>query len=428
MWIFLLACKGTPDDTSDTSDTGVVDDTGDVEHDATWHCPDETPQVTAGEHTDWVVTTAHYALEVDGTQAWATQLGLMAEASWLAYGEWFGAEPAETPLRAGFYGSQGALQAAMQRDGQSPASSAGYYAWDSQTAYTSDQPTDYYDQVLFLHELAHQWHHLGAGASGGQADWFAEGLAETLSRHDWDGACLRVARRPLLSQEDFAAVALQAVDAHGSDVNDWIANDTWPGQRPLWFAVFRWMLETDPEGLQAFRAAYDADGSLDVPAALGDLDGDAFHDWLRSDQEPMTPVWIEWTHLSSDSVRGFAEYNSIARVKQPGDRFSATLQVPAQDYWAGVVLGWESTDEYTVLYVDQDGALFLGETLGGALTFWDAGAIPAPSGSLDMSVTWDGDQPVVQLGADTVQPELVHAPGAGLVVYGADVVFTEIAP
>ena len=424
MWILLLACTG-PNDSTDPNDT-ALDDTG-GELDASWHCPQETPTVAAGTDSDWVVTSAHYRLEVDGPQAAALELGLLAEASWLAFGDWFDAEPAQVPLRAGFYRDQSALQAAMVRDGAAPASSAGYYDWGTQTAYTGDQPTNYYDHVLFLHELVHQWHHLAAQPGGDQAAWYTEGLAETLSRHDWDGACLRIARLPVISQEDFSAEALRIVDSNGHDVASWVAQDSWPAERPLWFAFTRWLMELDPEAFEAFRLAYDADASVQVSSYFGDLDGQAFESWLIKEQEPLTPVWIEWTHLSSDSVRGFADYSSVARVKIPGDSFAATLQIPKQDFMAGLLLGWDSAQEHSVLYVHQDGSLTLGETLGGSLTFWEAGSIPTPSGALPMSVEWDQGQPIVQLGDNEVKPVLQHTPGAGLAIYDADVVFTDMA-
>lgn len=422
MWTLLLACTAPSD--SDPIDTAV--DTGDPVQEAPWHCPQDSPSVAAGTDTDWIVTSSHYRLEVDGSEASAQELGLLAEAAWLAYGDWFGVAPSETPLRAGFYESQGALQSAMERDGRPPASSAGYYDWGSQTAYTSDQPTNYYDHVLFLHELVHQWHHLGAQPVSDQSDWYAEGLAEVLSRHDWDGACLRIARLPVLSREDFSAVALDIVEGQGSDPAGWLAQDSWPGERPIWFAVTRWLMVLDPQAFEDFRLAYDADSSVQVADHYGTLDAQAFETWLRGEQEPMIPVWIEWTHRSSDAVRGFAEYSSVARVKEPGARFSATLQIPAGDYMAGLLLGWESAQENSVLYVDQSGQLTLGETLNGSLTFWEAGEIAPPSGALPMTLTWDQDQPVVQIGADEVTPAIQHSPGAGLALYASDVVFTDM--
>ena len=281
--------------------------------------------------------------------------------------------------------------------------------------------------MLFLHELAHQWHHLGGQPDGGQAVWYSEGLPEVLSRHDWDGECLRVARLPVTSQEDFSAEALRIVDANGNDVDTWLSQDIWPGERPIWFAVTRWLMALDPEAFEDFRLAYDADSSVTVSSYFGTLDGDAFEAWLRGEQEPLTPVWIEWTHRSSDSLRGFADYSSVARVKVPADSFSATLQVPNESFMAGLLLGWDSAQEHTVLYVHQDGSLTLGETLGGSLTFWEAGSIPSPSGRLPMSLEWDQGQPVVQLGDDEVRPALQHAPGGGLAIYDADVVFSEMA-
>lgn len=424
--LFLLAC------TDPTSAPGGSDD-GDTGADATdaepeWHCPSDFPDVSPGEETDWRVTSTHYTLEVDGTEARALELGLMAEGAWLALDAWFGVAPPSPPLLAGFYASADAMAAAMDRDGVSPVAAAGYYSPGSLRAYTSDQPTHYYDQVLFLHELTHQWHQQAAGADGHQAQWYAEGLAEALSRHDWDGACLRIGRVPVLSQEDFAARAQDIVDdAGGADLDAWISADSWPGARPIWYAVVSWLIEEHPDEFLSLREAYDGDSGLDPSTVLGSLDSVAFEDWLASEQEPMQIIWTEWVHRSSDHVWGLSSVSSAALLKQPVDRFDATLVVPGGDFWAGVVVGWDSAQENTMLFVDQSGALILSETTAGEMVFWDGGTVPPPDDALPMTLTWDGDQPVLDLGGEEVRPATTHAKAAGLAVYGASVEFTNLA-
>ena len=51
--------------------------------------------------------------------------------------------------------------------------------------------------MLLLHELVHQWQD-AVETNGGLPVWYVEGLAEGLSRHHWDGACLQLRVRPLL--------------------------------------------------------------------------------------------------------------------------------------------------------------------------------------------------------------------------------------
>jgi len=335
----LLACTdpgANPVGTKPGDDDTGRDTGGEAaEPEPDWHCPTDIPVLSPGVDTIWRVTTTHYALEVDGTEARALELGLLAEGAWLALDEWFGAAPPSPPLLAGFYESSDAMAAAMERDGIGVVSAAGYYSPGSLRAYATDQPTQYYDQVLFLHELTHQWHQQAAGADGYQAQWYAEGLAEALSRHDWDGACLRIGRLPVLSQEDFAAQALQIVDdAGGADLDGWIGADSWPGARPIWYAVVRWLIEEKPDEFLALREAYDGDSGLDPTAVLGSLDSAAFEVWLASDQEPMEVIWTECGASPASRQRPCSSSPSTGLTRRlwcrtsPSGRASSSLGTP----------------------------------------------------------------------------------------------------
>ena len=72
--------------------------------------------------------------------------------------------------------------------GVQPPAAGGYYHPSGRTAYAWRQPTIYFTRCLILHEATHQFHYLARTSNSvSLAFWYAEGLAEFLSRHYWDG-------------------------------------------------------------------------------------------------------------------------------------------------------------------------------------------------------------------------------------------------
>ena len=175
VWI-LVSCSGGDGDpgdvgavdtgTADTawSDTGVSTPEPVAPHPWAQHCAAASAVrdvTSSGKGVS--VTTEHFVLYLEGEPAErAEAYGQLAEAAWLALAEIHdGAEPPQGPLDVRVYASQTAWQEGMQAEGVTvPASAGGYYDPGTQIASLFQQPTVYYSQTLFLHEVFHQFHAL----------------------------------------------------------------------------------------------------------------------------------------------------------------------------------------------------------------------------------------------------------------------------
>jgi len=110
-----------------------------------------------------------------------------------------------------------------------------------------------------------------------------------------------------------------------------------PG-RPLSMALVRFLQFDDALGdaFADFRAAVDAgvdDEGAEFESRVGSLADreDDFDAWLRREQTPLTPVYLEWLHVDPTTIFGFADgVVSVARFKDapttyrhpPGDTVS----------------------------------------------------------------------------------------------------------
>ena len=182
-----------------SNDTAGGDDTAD---EAAWLEEPEvcgTPAVSlVASGAGFVATTTHYTLHLDGFDAAeAENLAILAELATEGFAASFGAATAG-PLEAFVAADQAGFQAQLAADGLGPVEGAGgYYEPSNGRAYLYRQPPAYCSRVLLLHELVHQWQD-AVETNGGLPVWYVEGLAEGLSRHHWDGACLQLRVRPLL--------------------------------------------------------------------------------------------------------------------------------------------------------------------------------------------------------------------------------------
>jgi len=408
----------------------VAEPVGDDDDDATGpeavtYCADPTPATDLGNA--WGVESARYSLYVEGTEAQATDFGALLEAAYDAYADWWAAdlEPDEA-LRVEFYATEGAMLAAIAADGvPKPEHAGGYYHSSSRTAYLYDQPTRYYDQVLLLHEAGHQLHDAFRGL-GGQPDWYGEGVVEYLSRHDWDGRCVRLGQLPNLSQEDTPAAARDAWA--GLTVEDVLGG---AGGRPAWYALLRFLDAEHRDALHAGLARVDGGepgGLADELSDLGALDS-ALRAFLDDDQEPLRPTFLEWLHRTPDSVLGWADgVLTIARAKD-GDRLDAWFAEPDDDAWAGGVLaGWSGPDDWLAVLVDADGQIWTFDVAGGGATWWDQGPAPAAvdgGWSVELRPA-DGGSTVAFNGESALYAHGL-TPASGLAVNDAEVLFTELS-
>jgi hypothetical protein len=401
--VSLAACQDPK--ASDTGEPDSGDLTDEVEE--TWFCDE-------GSYTidDGVIETEHYRLYFEIDESEALQMARLAEAAFDAMVDYFDAEPTALPLKAGWYTDFSAFQAAIVADGTTAPDSGGYYWPGTQTAYMFTQPTTYYSRMLFLHELAHQFHFLARTGNDGRDSWYVEGVAEYLSRHDWDGACIRLGRLPMLTWEDTPADALAEGDFDFSGSGDL--------SRPLAWATYRYLQHEAPDAFDAFRAAYDADASVllsdhvDVAATTA-----AVADWLPDEQEPMTPIFLDWIHVTEGVVVGESPYFSMALAKS-GETFTASHDTP-QGY-AGVVAAYTDSSNYSAWLVGADGELWTFVSTGGEALWWPMGTAPVGD-----RFTWTVSGTTITVNGVAYEESSGFTPRGGVALSGDAVVMESIS-
>ena len=397
-----LTDSGASDGTSDVglqADAGDAADAADAGPPAPQFCTAETPTVvTTGAGV--TATTTHYELYAETTAAEATELARLLEASSGAFESWFEKPaplPSGKPLKVKFYKDQPSWTAGMAADGVSaPADAGGYYDPGTKTAYLYRQGNPYYTHVLLVHEATHQFHYLTRLKGQSLPFWYVEGHAEHLSRHDWDGKCVRLGVTSLLSWEDLPA---QAVTGLPIDVPGIIDGSVVP-TRAAAFALFRYLDKGSLHAnFKAYRDAVDANTSPSFSTLVADPASLSapVATWLPTAQEPMKPVFSEWIHVGPASVMVDSPiYFTFALVKSAVTHFEAKLEVPASGTWtAGVMVAYTDTKNYTGVVQASDGMVKTFTSAGTAI--WaDLGTAPLPSANVEVfSVDYGGGKAVV---------------------------------
>lgn len=416
-FVFVIGCSSSSDPTAPASEETGVDATSetasevgsdartdtatDMGTDAAspGFCTSETPTVSGGK-----AVTTHYELTSELSTEKTTALAKLLEAASGAYAAWF-ERPIPTPdggkMKVKLYANRTSWSAGLTADGLDvpPEPTAGYYAPSTKTAYLYEQLNPYYTQVLLVHEAAHQFHGLSRLKVPSPPFWYVEGLAEYLARHDWDGSCIRLGVTSLLSWEDIPKKALSAapIDVAG------IVSGSVSATRPASWAMFRY-LDTGPlhDKFKAYREAFDANTSpsfADVvdPAALSAT----LTTWLPTAQEPMQPIYTEWTHQTPTSVLvSTPTYFSIAMVKAEATHLEAKLEMPSGAWTAGVVASYVDSKNYLGVVHASDGKVKTFTVTSGSAIWKDVGTAKVATGtttsmSIDVAsgkatVTFDG--------------------------------------
>ena len=394
-----------------------------------WSCTEITPTVTAnGIYQE--VETAHYRMSLAVTPERATELGRFAEAAYSAMADRFGAEPTGGPMEVNLYPDVGAFEDAIRADGLTPPSGAGgYYHPSSQTAYVLAAPTQYYEDTILLHEMLHQFHYLARTENENVPSWYAEGLAEAWSRHDWDLSCLRLGRIPLLTQEDAYAQALEAL-ASGLDLTAILTEEVTPS-RPEGMALFQYLDRTYPEDFAVFRDAMDAhstDPLGDFQAIFGDPEAVAedLATWIETHQEPLAPVYLEWIHRTPSTVASIFVngVSSFARVKAPPETFTVDVHAGTGAWTGGVLLSWDGYDDYTAAFASSQGSVSIFEVIGGDVAWFDIGTAPdLIDGKHTWTLTHEASTASFEINGAGFSHDLAQSPSAGLSVYDSDLMF-----
>ena len=429
----VVACTSASDDVdvdeTTTPPTTTKNPTGPTTDPDPWFCTEATPTVTPnGLYQD--VETEHYRMSLAVTPERAEELGRFAEAAYAAMADRFGAEPTDLPLEVNLYPDVAAFEAAIRADGLTPPSGAGgYYHPSSKTAYVLAAPTQYYEDTILLHEMLHQFHYLSRTGNVNVPTWYAEGLAEAWSRHDWDLECLRLGRIPLLTQEDAYDQALDELSG-GLALSSILTESEVPS-RPVGMAVFQHLDRTYPEDFASFRAAMDdhtADPLGEFEALFGDADlvAEDVTTWIADNQEPMIPVYLEWIHRTPQTVSSIFVngVSSLARVKEPPATFEVDVHPGSGAWTGGILLSWDGYDAYAAAYASSDGSVSIFEVIGGDVSWFDIGTAPDPvDGKLSWTLTHSGGEAAFEINGEAFAHPIQQSPSAGLSVYDSDLLF-----
>jgi hypothetical protein len=389
-----------------------------------------------------LVETTHYQLYAEVHADEAQTIARMLEGEWAALADWWEATPDTSDgelLAVELYATEAAWADAIVDDGLDvPWGAGGYYHPTTGIAYLYAQPTVWYTRVLSLHEALHQYHHRARTRGASVPGWFAEGHAEYLSLHDWDGQCLRLGRLPLLSLEDMPSSALGRADEGELDLAAHIAGEE-SISRPLEWAIFRYFDRADEGELagswRTFRDAVDGgatDRLAEFEAAFGtspsSFDG-PLHDWLASEQQPMESVWLEWTHVDPGRVDGFSDVMSVAPLKEAPDHFELRFAVPDEPtWWGGAMLSFDDSSNFVALLVGSDGTLSTFELHDGDAVWNDAGPAPeAQDGAYSLSLDHGTADTTVTINGQTATFPLAYSPAGGPALYEARIRFEGIA-
>jgi hypothetical protein len=314
-------------------------------------CDANDYDVAIGEDGSQQVRTEHYLL-LTHSGADAQDQARLLEAAYIAYTEDMGALPeASGPLEVLVFADQASWVAGMAARGVGvPATAGGYYDYATQTASLYQQPTLYFTEMLLLHEAFHQFHLQSRTREADLPTWYIEGLAEWVSRHDWDGACLTVGADPRGTIEDYWAAAASTLASSGSDLADWTADDAFPG-RPEMMTFVHQQEWTRRDDWRAFREGMDFTG----PGALP-VDDAAYATHILDHQEPLWPVWLEWQHRTPTVMRGITPGVLSAALYKEAPA-TVSFEVPLGDAaYVGGIYGWSDAG-FDIVFVDATGAV-----------------------------------------------------------------------
>ncbi|MHC4956861.1 MAG: hypothetical protein ACYTGN_00700 [Planctomycetota bacterium] len=321
------------------------------------------------------VETAHYRLHHAGADA--AELSRVLEAAYAGFAKFFGAEPKEKDkLVVRFFEKREEWAKAIIADRAVPPADAGGYYWpDSKTAYLYRQPTRYYTRALLIHEAAHQFHYLARTRnSQPKAYWYSEGVAEYLCEHHWDGEQLTLGVLAMANLRDYPKKALVLAANEGFKLQDFVEGKQHATSRPLGWALYRYLLTGGKDGKPLKGVAKwqrKMDGG-NTPGPIfkktfgrGKKAQEAFVTWLRGEQQTWTQIWNEWYPVGENALHGVADVVSACRPKEPASVIKATLHAPTKGRWmAGILLHYESGEDYSVALLDWGGFLRIQRRVG----------------------------------------------------------------
>ncbi len=310
----------------------------------------------------------HYRLGTDAPEAAALEYMRVLEACWPQFEKFFGRAPEmkkQEKLNIYFLQTQEGWHDKLKADQVGiPVGAGGYYWPGNRNVYLWKQPTIYTSRQLLIHEAMHQFHYIACCNNVGPKDvWYIEGVVEYFSRHYWDGETLTLGVIPLCSLENYPRLALELFERPDFDLAAMIDGQR-ASTRPEQWALVRYLLLAEEGKLKpkwdklATRLDRGEPGKTAFPQVFGDpkLMQPNILSWLKTQQEPMVPVWNEWWGTGDAALAGTAAVTSGCRVNDDAESITATLHTPKDGNWkGGLLIGFEDAGTYTVALFDNQG-------------------------------------------------------------------------
>ena len=388
------------------------------------------------------VTTEHYVLTAETTKAVAEEYGRVLEAAWPKLREFFGAEPElgkGERLSIVFSATRESFARRLLKAGVQPPAAGGYYHPRGRTAYAWRQPTIYFTRYLLLHEAIHQFHYLARTSNDVSLSfWYAEGIAEYLGRHYWDGEALTLGVVPLVTLEDSSATALAALIANGADLRKLLEER--PRSRPVAGAIVRWASTADGgkhrRKFDRIAKKYDR-GTASLDLLFRTFGGPrklrtAVADWLTTSQEPWSQIFNEWEGTAPDAFRGTAGPGivSACRIKGDAKRISAVVEVPEGKNWrAGLLISHAGPKDYTVALADFGGGLRVHRRRGPKWERLKDGKLPSLVGKtrVRFEAVRTGNRVRLRIAGEEIGEFDLPGSAFGLAIQGGVVTFSGVA-
>ncbi len=401
------------------------------------HAPARAGEPAAAPERAGVVRTAHYELATDGPAPEAAEWGRMLEAAWPQFAAFFGAEPklrAGERLRVAFFETDAPWRAAIVAGGGQAPDSGGYYCPVARVAYVKRQPSPWYTRTLLLHEAAHQFHWLSRTSNAAPAgNWYVEGIAEHLGSHTWDGTTLRLGVVPLVSLEDRAGAAREALDAPGFSLDTLLSAAE--ASRPEAMYLVRYLATEQRRAFDTVARKLDRGAAVDArefARAVGRPERfvAAWRAFTAAQQETFDVGFVDWDARGPALLRGRGSVVSVCRTALPARRVAARItRVGDGRLRAGVLVDWRSAEEYTLALVTDDGTsarLEVDRRAAGAWTRLRSLPLERADGPWDV-VAVRGDGSVAVLVAGRTITEVPAEGGAlGLALDACEADFAEI--
>lgn len=332
--------------------------------------------------------TEHYDLHVETLDA--ADVGAMLEELHRTLTGHFGKAP-EGLLRVEVYSTQERWHNALRADGQITPQAGGYYAPGTRKAYLFIQPSAYFTRQLILHEATHQFHLLATcGISSPGNFWYIEGIADYFGMHNWDGVHLETGGVRAITLEDYPAKALANFDAMKQNLEGLIAGTVKPDRPEAW-ALVHFLMHTHAERFRKLETELNLGKpplcswrKIFGPVSLR-LAGE-FRAWILKHQQPWKIEWIEWQERG-DGLEGRSETSALAVLKSTPESLAVDLGEVTGETRAGVVFGYQSTDEFYVVQVLAGDRGWVVRRHAGEWAILTGTDVPRPDGPNRVSVS-----------------------------------------